>query len=218
MPVLRDGLTPHRIELIPKLWTVLEAAKPERPPPACRRRRPGRYDPESPHWADRRRQAGPGAVAVNPGLPRRLARRPPPRARPAHRPAGRDLSRHGSPRDRAHPGHQHPRRLRRDDPDLLAELLMDRRPKGVPDPLPGRRASNGEGLASCSRPSSPRGPRPPETTARRGWQGPAGRAAGRAAVALVRMGKAEAVWPFLKAQPRPAAPQLHRQLAAAAGC
>ncbi len=45
LPVLRDALKAHRSTLTPKLWTVLESAKPGDAESASVRQRPGKLRP-----------------------------------------------------------------------------------------------------------------------------------------------------------------------------
>ena len=101
------------------------------------------------------------------------------------------------------PGDQHPGRLRQRRSDLLADLLMDADPKAYASFLPGRR-----GQAAKTLPLVPgRDRQEGDDTGERQGLGTvkdqlAERQA-RAAVALVRMGKAEEVWPLLGTVPTP---------------
>ena len=59
LPVLRDALEPHRADLAPKLWSVLDTAKPGDAEPARRRRALALYDPENARLGPTWRQGRP---------------------------------------------------------------------------------------------------------------------------------------------------------------
>ena len=60
LPVLRDALKPHRATLIPKLWTVLESAKPGDASLLPAASALASYDPEDARWEVGGRQGGSG--------------------------------------------------------------------------------------------------------------------------------------------------------------
>ena len=65
LPVLRDALKPHRSTLIPKLWTVLESAKPGDAsllPPASAL---ASYDPENAKWEEVGGKVSQELVSIN---------------------------------------------------------------------------------------------------------------------------------------------------------
>jgi formylglycine-generating enzyme required for sulfatase activity len=65
LSVLRDALKPHRTQLIPQLWTVLQSTKPDdtRLLPAASAL--AIYDPDSPHWAEVSGKVAQAVVLVN---------------------------------------------------------------------------------------------------------------------------------------------------------
>ena len=50
LPVIRDALKPHRATLTPKLWPILDAAKPGDASLLPAASALAGYDPDSPHW------------------------------------------------------------------------------------------------------------------------------------------------------------------------
>jgi serine/threonine protein kinase/formylglycine-generating enzyme required for sulfatase activity/tetratricopeptide (TPR) repeat protein len=130
MPVLRDALEPYRSELVPKLWSELEKARPD-----DRRLLPSAsalalYDAESPRWTDFGGKVADALVQVNPVFLGTWL--------DALRPVRFKLT---APlalifQDKARPETEHTLATNiladyaKDSPDLLAELLMAANPKG----------------------------------------------------------------------------------------
>jgi len=65
LPVLRDALKPHRSILTPKLWTVLESAKPGDPSLLPTVSALASYDPENTKWEAARGKVAQALVSVN---------------------------------------------------------------------------------------------------------------------------------------------------------
>ena len=130
LPVIRDALKPHRSTLVPKLWTVLDSAKPGDVSLLPAASALADYDATSSHWESVGGKVAQALVIVNLGLSRSLARRPAPGAGQAD----------GSARQRSSGTGNVPRSERTlatdiltdyasDDPNLIANLLMDADPK-----------------------------------------------------------------------------------------
>ena len=198
LPVLLDELRPHRSSLTPKLWTVLGAARPSDTSLLPTAAALALYDPENPRWADFGEKVARATVAVNPiNLGPWLE---------ALRPAGRRLT---APlaailRDTARPETE--RTLAadliadyaRDDPDVLADGLMNAPPKAytILYPVLELQADQTVRVFQAELAKS----EPSETVPSR-VEAAKDRLAerqARAAVALVRMGKGEDVWPRLR--------------------
>ena len=130
LPVLRDALKAHRSTLTPKLWTVLESAKPGDDRFTSSRQCPGKLRPRMTAsgrpWAARWRRR---LVSVNSLVAPTLDRSPASRARQADGPLATIF------RDKAAPRPTHSLATdiladyASDDPDRLAELLMVADPK-----------------------------------------------------------------------------------------
>ena len=137
LPVLRDALKPYRSDLAPKLWSILDAAKAgDQPHPSGRRGLAG-FRAGQPALATDRWRSFPGARArsIPVFLGQWLDALRPVRMKltgHAHRSLPRQVAARGGTRDRD----QHPGRLRRRRPAVLADLLMDADPESVPDALP----------------------------------------------------------------------------------
>ena len=99
--MLRDALKPHRADLTPKLWAVLESAKAGDPRLLPAAGALAGYDPENPRWDDVGGKVAQALVTVNPVFLGSVARRPAARAWQADGPARRDLPGQEPPRDRA---------------------------------------------------------------------------------------------------------------------
>ena len=145
--MLRDALKAHRSTLTPKLWAVLESAKPgaDRLLPTAGALAP--TTPDDRRWDGRGRKVAQALVSVNsvvlgPWID-------------ALRPVRGKLT---GPlatifQDKARPETEHSLATNiladyaSDDPDRLAELLMVADPKAYREPLPGRREARRTGLA-----------------------------------------------------------------------
>ena len=102
----------------------------------------------------------------------------------------------------------------RDNPDVLAELLMIADPKAYGHLLPGRRAANRESLASVqSRACQERPGLRNRCFSCGGSQGRAGRTAGSGGCGFGSHGKSRGCMASPSTQRRHSAPQLHHQLA-----
>ena len=144
--MLRDALKPHRSTLTPKLWTVLESAKPGDASLLPAASALASYDPDNAKWEAVGGKVAQALVSVNsiylgPWLE-------------ALRPVrGKLTAPLASIFQEKHPESEHTLATNiltdyaSDDPDRLAELLMVVRPEGVSEPLPGRREEGRTGLA-----------------------------------------------------------------------
>ena len=128
LPVLRDALKPHRSTLTPKLWTVLESAKPGDASLLPSASALASYDPDDARW-ERGRQGGSGVGVGQSRLPRPLARSPASRAWQADGSARDDLPDKGRPETEHTLATNILTDYASDDPDRLAELLMVSDPK-----------------------------------------------------------------------------------------
>ena len=130
LPVLRDAMGPHRSELTPKLWTVLEAAKPGDVGMLPGGGRPGQVrSRQAPTGRTAAEKVAPALVAVNPiDLGSWLDALRPVQGRLV-------VPLVAIFRDKARPETEHVLATNilaeygRDDPDLLAELIMIADPK-----------------------------------------------------------------------------------------
>ena len=112
LPVLRDALKTHQSTLTPKLWTVLESAKPGDASLLPAASALASYDPDDARWEAVGGKVAQALVIGQSRLSRSLARRPASRAWQADGSARHDLPGQEPSRDRTHPGDQHPDRLR----------------------------------------------------------------------------------------------------------
>jgi formylglycine-generating enzyme required for sulfatase activity len=201
LPVLRDALKGHSADLSPRLWTLLEAVKPgdDRLLPVASAL--ALYDHGS-NWETAGQKVASALVVVNPvDLGSWLD---------ALRPVRRRLT---APlvalfHDKARSETEHILATNiladyaADDPDLLAGLLMDADPKAYASLYPIAERQTDKVLsvleAELGRNSNTETPLDEVAKDRLAER------QARAAVALVRMGKADAVWPFLQhsADPR----------------
>ena len=218
LPVLRDAIWPHRADLIPKLWTVLEAAKAGDVGMLPAAGALARYDPASPNWQTAAEKVAPALVAVNPiYLGSWLD---------ALRPVQGHLIRPlvAIFREKTRPETEHILATNiladygRDDPDLLAELLMIADPKAYRTLFPVAERQR-EKVLPLFQAELARRPRPRETTRLNGvGQRRAGPTAGPSGRGPGPHGEGRGGLAPASAQRRPAAAQLHHQLAEAPGC
>ena len=166
LPVLRDALKPHRSTLTPKLWTVLESAKPGDASLLPAASALASYDPDDARWEAVGGKVAQALVSVNPVFLGPWL--------DALRPVRGKLT---APlatifQDKARPETEHTLATNiladyaSDDPDLLAELLMVSDPKAYLTPLPGRREAGRTGLARLPGRACAREPRTPGTIRR----------------------------------------------------
>ena len=205
LTVLRDSLLPHRSRLRPKLWSALELARPGDPHLVTIAGLLAGFDPDNPRWSDLGAKVAQSFVTLNPvALGFWLD---------ALRPLRRSLT---GPlaeifRKKARPDAERTiativlADYAGDNPDLLANLLMDADPKAFPPMLQAAKPHE-EKVApilesELTKTAVDSGTDAAHVEAAK--DGLAERQA-RAAVALVRMGKAEGVWPHLRhsADPR----------------
>ena len=129
LPVLRDALKPHRVDLAPKLWGVLDSARTGDPRLLPAAGALALYEPDSPRWADLGGKVAQALVTVNPVFLGHWL--------DALRPVRAKLT---APlaaifRDKARPETEHAiatstlADYAADDPTRLADLLMDADPK-----------------------------------------------------------------------------------------
>ena len=204
LPVLRDALKPHRSTLVPKLWSVLDSAKPDDVSLLPAASALADYDADSPRWESVGGKVAQALVIVNPVFlgPWLDALRPVRGKLNAPLAAiFRDKNRPESERNLAT---NILTDYASDDPNLIADLLMAADPKAYEAFFP-----IAESRAEKTLPLFEGEIHKMEIQAEREQQSEqlkdqlAERQA-RAAIALIRMGKAEAVWPLLhhSADPR----------------
>ena len=202
--MLRDALRPYRSSLTPKLWSVLDTAKPGDPRLLPAAGALALYDPESPRWANNGSKVAETLVGVNslvlgPWLE-------------ALRPVRDKLT---GPlvailRDKQRPETVHSLATdiltdyASDQPDLLAELLMAADLKAFPSlfAVVERQAAK---TLPMLRAEVARDPKTGEKTAdSEHLKDRLAERQARAAVALVRLGRADEVWPLIRhgADPR----------------
>ena len=133
VPVLRDALEPHQTGLSPKLWSVLDSAKPGDPSLLPAASSLALYDPQSPRWTEVAAKVAQGLVTANLVYLRTWL--------DALRPVRTSLT---APlaaifRDKSRPESEHALATSiladyaSDDPNLIANLLMDADPKAYAD-------------------------------------------------------------------------------------
>ena len=213
--MLRDALKTHQSTLTPKLWTTLESAKPGDASLLPSASALASYDPDDARWEAAGGKVAQALVSVNsvflgPWIE-------------ALRPVRGKLT---DPlatifRDKNRPESEHAWRpdiladYARDDPDLIANLLMDADPKAYAAffPIAQRQESKTLPLfqAEIDKKATIPDSKDSETVKDRLAERQA-----RAAIALVRMGKADEICPPA-AQCRSPPAELHRQLAQPSG-
>jgi formylglycine-generating enzyme required for sulfatase activity len=200
--VLRDALAPHKDELVPKLWAVLE--QPER----GKEKQPLRaaaalalYDPDSPRWVKVRDQVADDLVAV-PAVylatwmeALRPVRR---QLLPPLEMAFSDAPRRETERSQAA---EVLADYAADQPEVLARLLLDADEGQFAALFPKIRAAGPRGLAVLQTVAD----RKPAPDAKQGARERLARQQANAAVALLRLGRPEKVWPLLRHSPDPRA-------------
>ena len=136
VPVLRDALEPHQTGLSPKLWSVLDSAKPGDPSLLPAASSLALYNPQSPRWTEVAAKVAQGLVTANLVYLRTWL--------DALRPVRTSLT---APlaaifRDKSRPESEHALATSiladytSDDPNLIADLLMDADPKAYADFFP----------------------------------------------------------------------------------
>ena len=204
LPVLRDALKTHQSTLTPKLWTVLESAKSGDASLLPTASALASYDPDDAKWEAMGGKVTQALVTVNPVYLGPWL--------DALRPVRTKLT---SPlatvfRDKSRPESEHSLATSiladyaSDDPNLIANLLMDADPKAYASffPLAQRHETKTLTLFQAEvakKATIPDGDKDSETVKDRLAERQA-----RAAVALLRMGKAGEIMPFLRhsADPR----------------
>ncbi|WP_165232653.1 bifunctional serine/threonine-protein kinase/formylglycine-generating enzyme family protein [Aquisphaera insulae] len=199
--VLRDALHPQRERLSPKLWEVIQAAKAGDSQVLRCASALAHYDPENPLWSSLAPTIAKELVAVDPATLTGWLE--------ALRPVRRRLT---GPlaeifRDRARPESEHQvstialADYASDDPALLSELLTAADPKSFPTffAIAEKQADVVSPLVQAEL-----------TKGRGGQQGPdvAAERQALAALALIRLGKADAAWPLLAHSKDPTARSL----------
>ena len=216
LPVLRDAMVAYRAELTPKLWTVLEAAKAGDVGMLPAAGALARYDPASPTGRLSAQKVAPALVAVNPIylgswlealrpvrghliVPLVAIFREKARPETEHILATNILAEYG-----------------RDDPDLLAELLMIADPKAYRTFFAVAERQAAESAAALSGRARQEGPGVWKRRVSCGVsQRRAGRTAGPSGCGPGPHGEGRGCLAPAAAQRRPASPQFHRQLAEA---
>jgi formylglycine-generating enzyme required for sulfatase activity len=197
-PVLRDRLEPYRDELTPNLWSVLERASPGDAGLLPAAGALARYDPKSPNWQANGAKVASALVAVNPiYLESWLG---------ALQPMRQELTNPLAAifRDRTRPETDHILATNiladyaREDPDALGDVLMDADPKAFNTLFPVAEQQREKTVAVFQAELSKNGPSKTEPSHEEDAKDELAERQARAAVALVRMGQAEQVWPLLK--------------------
>jgi formylglycine-generating enzyme required for sulfatase activity len=196
LPVLRDALQPHQRALIPRLWPVLEAVGPDDPRVLPAASALAAYDPAGVRWSAVGAKVASALAAVNPVYLRAWMSALLPVSAALTAPLAtifRDADRRESERTQAAnilAGYA------ADDPGMLADLLMDASPQPFAVLFPSAQARSAEAVptfrAELSKTAS-------------GDEGRLAQRQARAALALLRLGKAEAVWSLLQHSPDPSA-------------
>ena len=198
LPVLRDALSPHRADLIPKLWSTLEQAKTDDAMVLTTAAALAAYDRSSSKWEASAKKVASALVGVNPihlgswlgalhavkeNLTDSLAAifREKTRPETEHALATNILVEYG-----------------RDNPQLLSELIMVADPGAYKSLLAEAepRATSYVPLfeAELAKPQ----PEQKDPEGDLAAKEELARRKARAAIALLRMGKAERVWPLLR--------------------
>ena len=150
LPVLRDALATHRTTLTPKLWTVLESAKPGDANLLPSASALASYDPGDPKWEAMSGKVSQALVSVNaihlgPWIDA---------LRPVRAKLTVPLATIFQDKERPESEHKLATNIlanyASDDPGRLAELLMVADPKAYREPFPGRREEGRTGLARVS--------------------------------------------------------------------
>jgi len=203
-PVLRDSLKIHRSTLTPKLWTVLESAKTGDASLLPSASALASYDPDDPRW-----EAVGGKVAQALVLVNSLVLRPWIEAlRPVHGKLTAPLATIFQDKSRSESVHSLATDIltdyASDDPNLIADLLMDADPKAYADFFLIAQRHEAKTLPLlqaeiAKKATIPDSNKDSETVKERLAERQA-----RAAVALVRLGKASETMPLLRhsADPR----------------
>jgi eukaryotic-like serine/threonine-protein kinase len=204
LPVIRDALKPHRATLTPKFWSVVDAAKPGNVSLLPAASALADYDADSPHWETTGSKVAQALVTVNPILSGPWL--------DALRPVRGKLTPHLAAVFRNKDRPESERSLATnilinyvsDDPDLIANLLMDADPKGYADLFPFAQRQEAKTLPLfhaevVKKATIPDSDKDAEIVKDRLAERQA-----RAAVALLRMGKTEEVIPLMRhsADPR----------------
>ena len=147
LPVLRDALKPHRSTLTPKLWTVLESAKPGDASLLPAASALASYDPDNAKWEAVGGKVAQALVSVNSIFlgPWLEALRPVRGKLTA--PLATIFQDKDRPETEHYAGDQHPHRLRQRRSRPACRTAHGLRPEGVSEPLPGRREEGRTGLA-----------------------------------------------------------------------
>jgi len=213
LPILREALKPHQAELTPKLWSVLDAAQPGDASLLPAASSLALYDPQNPRWTEVAAKVAEGMVTTNLVDLRTWLDALRPVRGPLTAPLTmifRDKDRPLSQRTLAT---NYLTNYASDDPNLVADLLMDADPEAYAALFPIAKSQQAETLgvfrAELAKNATHRENAPaldkaltkPTTALAGGTDGSKDRLAqrqARAAVALVRLGKAEEVWPRLQ--------------------
>jgi eukaryotic-like serine/threonine-protein kinase len=198
LPVLRDAMWHFRSELSPKLWAVLEAAKAGEVGVLPAAGALAGYDPESSDWQTAAEKVAPALVAVNPiYLGSWLDALRPVRGRLVNplvaifREKGRPETEHVLTTNiLAEYG--------RENPDLLAELIMIAEPNAYRALFAVAERQREKVLPLFQAELAKKAPASGDNASQlASAKDDLAERQARAAVALVRMGKAEEVWPLL---------------------
>jgi serine/threonine protein kinase/formylglycine-generating enzyme required for sulfatase activity len=204
LPVLRDALRPHGSRLIGRLWPVLEAAKPGDSDLLPAASALASYDPESAQWRSTGGKVAQALVAANsihlgPWLELLL---------PVRNKVTKPLA--SIFRDKSRPESERTQAINiiadygGDDLELIVDVLLDAEPKAYAAlfPIVQRHAADALPLLRAELDKKARSAES-EQDSERAIDRLAQRQA-RSAVALVRLGEVETVWPLLRhsADPR----------------
>ena len=198
IPILRDALQEHRTRLTPQLWAVMESARPDEPRLLPASGALALFDPESPRWAEVGGKVARALVSVNPVFLRPWL--------DALKPVRGKLT---SPlativRDRQCSESERTQATSivvdyaSDNPGLLADLLMDAEPKLYATLFPVVERNRSKSIPVFQGEIQKKAKPAENETNPEGVNDRLAERQARAAVALVRMGKAEEVWPLLR--------------------
>ena len=199
LPVLRDALEPHQTGLTPKLWSVLDSAKPGDPSLLPAASSLALYNPQNPRWNEVAAKVAQGLVTTNLVYLRTWLDA----LRPVRTSLTAPLAMIFQDRKRSESERTQVTNIladyASDDPDLLADLLLDSEEKPFAvlfDKLKARQ----ERAVPVLEAELARKPAPDATA---DAQDQLAQRQARAAVALMRLEQGEKVWDLLRHSPDP---------------
>ena len=204
LPVLRDALKPHRSTLTPKLWTVLESAKPGDASLLPAASALASYDPDNARWEAEGGKVAQALVSVNSLLLRPWIEA----LRPVRGKLTAPLATIFREKSRSETVHSLATDIltdyASDDPNLIANLLMDADPKAYAAFFPIAQRQEAKTLPLFQAEIAKKATIPESDKDSEMVKDRLAERQARAAVALLRMGKAGEIMPLLRhsADPR----------------